>query len=93
MEMLSRGEVERRIREKAFADPAFRAELKENPRAALEHELGTEIPGDVTVTVHEETLTELHVVLPAGEGDLSDAELEMVSGGVCWTDCPSDYGP
>ncbi|MBD0348889.1 MAG: NHLP leader peptide family natural product precursor [Thermoleophilia bacterium] len=93
MDMVSRGEAERRIRERAISDPAFRSELKENPRAALESELGLPIPSEVSVQVHEESLTELHVVLPATEEELTDAELEMVSGGVCWTECPNDMGP
>jgi hypothetical protein len=92
MEMLSRAEAETRVQERAAADPAFRAELKANPRAALESELGVRIPEQINVQVHEESLSEIHLVLPVGEEQLSDADLELVSGGGCWDDsgCPTD---
>jgi hypothetical protein len=95
MEMLSHGQAEQRVLERAAADPAFRAELKANPRAALESELGIQIPEEVSVQVHEETLSEMHLVLPPSE-ELSEAELEMASGAggdVCWGNCPNDIGP
>ncbi len=95
MEMPSRGEAEQRIRERAEADPAFRAELVANPRKALESELGVQIPEDVSVQVHEESLSEVHLVLPASQEDLSDADLEMVAGGAGWDPnavCAEDYG-
>jgi hypothetical protein len=95
MEMPSRGEAEQRIRERAEADPAFRAELVANPRKALESELGVQIPEDVSVHVHEESLSEVHLVLPASQEDLSDADLEMVAGGAGWDPsavCSEDYG-
>jgi hypothetical protein len=91
MEMLSRGEAEQRIRERAEADPAFRAELLANPRKALEAELGVQIPQDVSVNVHEESMSEVHLVLPVSQEDLSDADLELVAGGGSfWGDCTQD---
>jgi hypothetical protein len=90
MEMLSRGEAEQRIR--AEADPAFRAELLADPRKALESELGVQIPESVSVQVHEESMSEVHLVLPAAQEDLSDADLELVAGGAGWADCPNDVG-
>ena len=81
MEMLSRDEAERRVRERAAEDPAFREELISNPRAALSSELGFDLPEEVTVHVHEESLSEVHVVIPVATEALSDEMLEMVSGG------------
>jgi hypothetical protein len=95
MEMLSRGEAEQRIRERAEADPAFRAQLLAKPKEALEAELGVQIPDNVSVQVHEESLSEVHLVLPASQEDLSDADLELVAGGAGWdpgAECSSDYG-
>ena len=95
-EMLSRGEAEQRIRERAEADPAFRAELLANPRKTLGSEFGVEIPESVSVHVHEESLSEVHLVLPPSQEDLSDADLELVAGGAGWDPsavCESDAGP
>ena len=90
MEMMSRAEAEQRIRDKAESDEDFRAQLKSDPRSALSAELGVEIPDEVTVHVHEESVSEVHLVLPPANEDLSDAELEMVSGGAFWGECTSD---
>ncbi|HYB00551.1 MAG TPA: NHLP leader peptide family RiPP precursor [Ktedonobacteraceae bacterium] len=74
------------IIEKASKDEAFREQLLNNPKAALERALGITFPREVTIQVHENTPTTLHLVLPvhSKEGnprDLSDAELERVTGG------------
>ena len=71
---------------KATNDEAFREQLLDNPKAALERTLGITFPQAVTIQVHEDTPTMLHVVLPVNsqEGkprELSDAELEYIAGG------------
>jgi hypothetical protein len=81
MEMRSRDDAERQIRERAASDPAFREELIADPRSAVESELGVAIPAGISLHVHEESGTEMHLVLPAAGDRLSDEELEMVSGG------------
>jgi hypothetical protein len=88
-DVLSRGEVDRRIHEKVVADPAFREALKADPRQALQSLLGMEIPEDVRIHVHEESPSSVHLVLP------SDAAVsgQAASDGPCWTNCPSDMGP
>jgi|RhiMethySRZTD1v2_1073278.scaffolds.fasta_scaffold60755_3 hypothetical protein len=86
MEMLSRAEAEQRIRDRAVSDPDFRAQLTADPRLALAAELGFEIPEGVTVHVHEETVYDVHLALPPVTEDLSDADLELVSGGLCWAE-------
>jgi hypothetical protein len=71
---------------KAMNDEAFRQHLLQDPKQTLERELGLTIPQGVTIQIHEETPTTLHLVLPmkplTGElMELSDEELKEVAGG------------
>jgi hypothetical protein len=80
-----RVEMERRLIEKSLQDDAFRQRLLEDPKAAVEEELGTQLPEDVRVQAVEETADTIYLVLPSasatGEGgELSDRELEAVAG-------------
>ena len=43
-EALDRAEMERRLVERSLKDDAFRRRLLEDPRAAVEEELGTRLP-------------------------------------------------
>jgi hypothetical protein len=81
-----RAEVERRLVARSLEDDAFRLRLLEDPRAAVEEELGVQLPAEVQVRVVEETADTIYLVLPSasplGEsGELSDRELEAVAGG------------
>src|SRR5947207_3840131 len=72
---------------RAMKDDAFRQEVLANPTAVLERELGITLPPGVSVQVHEDTPTTLHLVLPmkppAGvPQELSDAELEQAADGM-----------
>jgi hypothetical protein len=78
--------VQQQIMCRARDDEAFRQEMLSHPRAALFRHLGISLPAGVQLHVHEDTARDVHLVLPAQEGagglqDLSDAELEQVSGG------------
>ena len=83
-----RAEVERRIVQRSIEDEAFRRRLVEDPKGAVEEELGTSLPEGVRVEAVEETQDTIYLVLPntsmAGrEGvELSDRELESVAGGI-----------
>ena len=81
----TRAEVEAAVAARIEAEPGFRERLLEDPRAVLAEVLGYELPDVVTVTVHEESLTDIHLTIPAA-GDLADADLELVAGGgdICW---------
>jgi Nitrile hydratase, alpha chain len=81
-----RAEVERRLVERSLEDDAFRLRLLEDPKAAVEEELGIQLPAEVQVRVVEETADTIYLVLPSASplregGELSDRELEAVAGG------------
>lgn len=80
----TRSAIEARLVSQAMHDDAFRQELLRDPRAAIERELGIAIPAYLTVHVHTESPTDLHLVLPAtvhaqADGELSDADLVLAA--------------
>jgi Nitrile hydratase, alpha chain len=82
----SRAEVERRLIERSLEDEDFRQRLLAEPRAVIEQELGSRLPESVEVRVVEESADTIYLVLPSASrvgqgGELSDQELEDVSGG------------
>ena len=85
-EASGRAEMERRLIEKSVQDEAFRQRLIEDPKGAVEQELGTRLPEEVRIVTVEETQDTIYLVLPSaslagGGGQLSDRELELVAGG------------
>lgn len=89
MAIPTRADVDALIRERLASDPDFREQLLADPRGTVSALVGIDLPDVVTVSVHEESLTHLHVVLPAvpAGSELSDEDLELVAGGaVCWAD-------
>lgn len=89
MSVPTRADVDRIVSEKLAADPTFRDALLADPRAALSEVAGIEIPAFVTIAVHEESLTDIHLVIPAATGDeIAEDDLELVAGGgACWDNC------
>ena len=79
MAIPTRSEVEAIVAERIAADPAFRDTLLADPRAVLSELVGFDIPDTVQVVLHEESLTQIHLTIPASEA-LSDADLELVAG-------------
>lgn len=49
---------------RAWQDDAFKQELLATPRAVLERELGVMLPEGVEVYIHEQTPTQIHLILP-----------------------------
>jgi hypothetical protein len=86
-EATDRQEMERRLIEKSLQDESFRRRLLEDPKAAVEQELGARLPEEVRVVTVEESAETIYLVLPStpmagAEGvELSDQELESVAGG------------
>ena len=66
-----RQQLETHLAARALQDPDFRERLLKDPKAAIEQEIGLRFPDGVHISVHEETLNQLHVVLPI---DLFTAE-------------------
>jgi hypothetical protein len=83
----TRGEFESALILQAWNDPAFLAELRSQPTAALDAALkthGGSVPAGATVKLYEEQPGECLVVIPRpadAASELSDAELEAVAGG------------
>ena len=85
MDVPTRSEVEAMIAERIAADPGFREALIANSRAVLSEVIGLDIPDNVQIVLHEESLTQIHLTIPSSE-NLSDTDLELVAGGLCWND-------
>lgn len=88
MSIPTRAELDGLVREHLASDPEFRAALLADPRAAVSKLVRVALPDAVQVEVHEETLTHIHLVIPAqsAPGQISDDDLELVAGGTCWAD-------
>jgi len=68
---------------RAWRDAAFKQQLLSNPKAVLT-EAGMSVPEGTQLQVVEDTPTLRHLVLPVAPADsstLSEAELDLVSGG------------
>jgi hypothetical protein len=77
-----RERVKSRIIERAQKDEAFKSQLINDPKKAIESELGKSLPPHVQFHVVEETASSLYVVLPESPSkELSDQDLESVTGG------------
>jgi hypothetical protein len=82
----TRRDMEAEIIARALKDEGFARELRADPKAVIEREVGT-LPEGIEIKVVEETPSTLYLVLPAHPSpgrQLSDEELERVAGaGVC----------
>ena len=79
---MTRGEVQDLLAKFATENPTYRQALVADPKAIIEKQLNASL-GNVEVKALVETAETSYVVVPhvAGEGELSDADLEQVAGG------------
>jgi len=82
----TRRDLEIKLITRAWKDEAFARELRSNPKAVFEREVGSKLPGDVEVKVVEETEKTIYLVLPekpqAAQGELSEEQLAAAAGGI-----------
>lgn len=80
--MSDSNQARQKIIQKALDDPSFKQALLQDPKAALEKELGISIPAGVKINVFQETMDELYLVLPFNmdEVEIPDEVLEQVAG-------------
>ena len=89
----SRRDVELRLIQRSFQDESFRQRILQDPRSAVEEELGARLPQGINVRAVEETPDTIYVVLPSRSrsgqtGELSDQDLDAVAGGGgTWETC------
>ncbi|MES1257959.1 MAG: NHLP leader peptide family RiPP precursor [Acidobacteriota bacterium] len=84
-EQEKRQELEKYVCARARSDPDFRKRLLADPRTVIEAEIGMKFPDSVVIHVHEESLNELHLVLPVVFRlltELEDEDLAGVVGGI-----------
>ena len=79
-EMQSGAEMREHVLGKAADDAEFRTRLVADPKAVLNDELGVSLPDGFAISVHEDSSTHVHLVLPP-TGQLDPAALEGVSAG------------
>lgn len=79
----TRRDMEAALIKRALQDEGFARELRADPKAAIEGEVG-KLPEGIEIKLVEETPNTLYLVLPARPSpgaELSDEELEQVAGG------------
>ena len=82
----TRQEFEAEVIKKTWEDDKFRQELLANPKATLAKFFDIAFPENVSLAIHEESPTRMHLVLPTkpgtdGSEELSDDDLSSVAGG------------
>jgi len=58
---------------RAWQDAEFKRQLLSDPRPTLEGALGTALPAGLNIHIHEQTPTDLHLVLPMPPEDPDSA--------------------
>ena len=91
MQYFDRDEIGVQIRERAESDPEFREQLLADPSTAVAALLGVPVPASISIAVHEESPTDIHLVIRGGSS-LTDQDLELVAGGTDWGNYTNNVG-
>ena len=80
------------IIKRASEDANFRDKLLSNPKEVVEGMLQFKLPQDFEITVHQDTTDKINLVLPYQPDELSEVELNAISGGKkCYAmHCPNN---
>jgi hypothetical protein len=81
---LTKHDLQTRLIEKCWKDPAFRTQVLANPKGTFEQQLGRPLPADLKIVIHEDSANTIHLALPptpVTAAELSDEDLEKVAGG------------
>lgn len=84
MEHMSREDLYLILKTRSSDDPTFRDRLVADPHSVLEEIVGYPLPESLNITVHEESLTDIHLVLEPIRGEVSEKDLTLVAGGYEW---------
>lgn len=79
---MTRGEMQDLVSKFASENPSYRKALVTDAKGTIEKQFNIDL-GNATVKTVADTADTVHVVVPhvPAEGELSDADLEMVAGG------------
>ena len=80
--MNTSSQIQQQLLAKAEEDAAFRAQLLENPKAAIKDATGLMVPDGINIRVLEDNATDFHLVLPPEGRNLSDREIGGAVGGI-----------
>ena len=89
--MKTESQIRNELLSKASADGDFRSLLLANPAQAVKECYGVDVSSHFALNVHEETDTELHLVLP-NASPISEEDLVAISGGTQQTYVPDGVG-
>jgi hypothetical protein len=81
---MTRGQVQDLVAKFAADNPKYRDALLKDPKTVIEKQLNMSLPGSLDVKSVQETADTVWVVVPhvPAEGELDDADLEKVAGGL-----------
>jgi hypothetical protein len=75
-----RHNIERRLVQRAWSDPEFKARLLADPKAALAEIVGADLPERLQVTVVEERPDHLCIVLPVDTSGVPFPTVQVMMG-------------